>query len=255
MIRKTKAEISHLLPPVMVKIDWQRAKGQAASYQVETLEHNALEMFSTVVAPTKVGLVVGDVLDAYASGERRHVLITHLISTAETLAACLRQKLTECWGSAAADSVVCITGDVPTKKRTDMVRNACVGNESIIVATMHSIGVGIDDLKSFKNVTFVEMYWSPQVMIQTLGRFCRIGAPGGDVTVRLLALRGTVDEALALALESKINAALKIGGVGDDGAKLVDGLGADDMSEDSFLEMLREQTSEITTHDEYGVDL
>jgi hypothetical protein len=248
MIRKTKAEVAHLLPAIMVNIDWRRDAETPTTTNDFSVE--GMHAFATQVAPTKVRLAADIALEQLRQGTTRLVVATHLIDSAEQIAGRIAWGLRE---TGQDDSrVYCVTGNVPTKKRAEILREACTRDDAILVATMHSVGVGIDDLKRFKTVLIAELYWSPMVMIQLLGRFCRLGSGDSPVNVRMLALRGTVDEAIALALETKINAALKLNGVGQDGEILRNGFDCDNDEED-FLAMVRQQVSTTVGTDEYNI--
>jgi len=155
-IRKTKAEVAHLLPPITVGITWYKSQTKApVAYSPDAL--NAHVVKSATVKCTAALVNIMDMVADAPSGGYRIAVITHLISSAETLATMIKEALRKCGES--DDVVECITGNVPTRKRDGLLRSACVRDKSILVATMHSIGVGVDDLKVFKNVIMVELYW------------------------------------------------------------------------------------------------
>ena len=251
MIRKTKSEVAHLLPALTVNLNWHKEYSVTCGV---THTRESLEEFTKQVAPTKVRICVEKILEhieGLSKGEGYKIcIVTHLKSTADAIAGLLRQKL----ATDNEDPVECVHGDISNKKRDLVIARSATRDKSILVCTMHSVGTGKDELKIFKNVVFAEMYWSPQVVIQTLGRFVRMGSPDGGVNVELIGLRGTIDEQIAMSLERKINDALKVGGLGRDG-ELMSTAFDTKIDEDDFLELLREQLHVVTSSDAYGVVL
>ncbi len=71
-----------------------------------------------------------------------------------------------------------------------------------LVATMHSVGVGID-LTAYKTVVFAQYDYSPTIMVQAMGRFCRLNNPN-PVTIHMPVQQGTDSERKVLNLMSKI---------------------------------------------------
>jgi superfamily II DNA or RNA helicase len=251
MIRKTKDEVRDLLPPLSVSINWHyEKKASKEEINAKDFTSSALNAHVEAIAPMKVKLTVDRILEYMEDkSEFKICVLTHLISTAESIGALLKSKLKE----KDEDIVEVVHGEIVNRKRDMIISRAVNSPKSILIATMHSVGTGKDELKVYKDIIFAELYWSPQVLIQTLGRFVRMGSSGDPVNVEMLGLRGTTDEALALALERKVSDALKVGGLGSDGELMKNSFANEDGDEESFLEMLREQLSTQVEGDEYGI--
>lgn len=105
------------------------------------------------------------VYDAYAQGARRLVCLTDRKDTAERIGTWLRKA---CRGGAW---VQVITGDLSVGRRDDAIQAAIAhGTATIIVATMQSVGIGID-LTYAEDVTFAELNFSSNLMEQAIARF------------------------------------------------------------------------------------
>jgi superfamily II DNA or RNA helicase len=110
---------------------------------------------------------------------------------------------------AEALSALCITGEMPPEKRHEVIREA-KDNRQTLVATMRSVGQGID-LTFFDQCLFAELPCQLEVMVQTLGRFSRLSGRT-PTKVSLLVLENTLDELVAgrlLAKVADINAVTK----------------------------------------------
>ena len=68
---------------------------------------------------------------------------------------------------------------------------------------MHAVGIGID-LTAFPLVVFAELYYSPEKMVQALGRFNRLSGTQ-PVTAYLMILANTIEETIAQQLEIKLS--------------------------------------------------
>lgn len=95
-----------------------------------------------------------------------------------------------------------VDGDVPIKARMRKIDDAKRTPGSILVSTMHAINVGIN-LIEWTEPIFAEIYPTPGVMVQALGRFPRIGSTD-SVTVYVLVLQGTHEEQQCANLREKV---------------------------------------------------
>jgi hypothetical protein len=91
--------------------------------------------------------------------------------------------------------------------REDKAKTIIMGG-GVLVVSMKLINKGVDYLKNFDLAYIVELYWSPEVMLQLLGRFRRIG--GKVVVVKMLIIENSLDEPIAMEIERKINEASKL---------------------------------------------
>lgn len=97
-----------------------------------------------------------------------------------------------------------ITGEQSIEERLAIIDKAKSEQSATIVATMHSIGIGID-LTHFTSVLFAELYWRPATMVQAIGRFSRLSGRS-PATVQLLVIAGTLDEKVGQAFVDKMDA-------------------------------------------------
>jgi SNF2 family DNA or RNA helicase len=129
-----------------------------------------------------------------------------------------------------------ITGEDSPESRNALLRQAKEHTKAIVVATMHSIGIGID-LTFCTQALFAELYYRPETVIQAIGRFSRLSGKVPS-SVAILCVEGTADEMLAQHLLAKIAAINKVVQPGDSEAKLSDALGTQD--EAAMLEALNQ---------------
>jgi SWI/SNF-related matrix-associated actin-dependent regulator 1 of chromatin subfamily A len=91
-----------------------------------------------------------------------------------------------------------ITGELTIKKR----RKHIDMEPQVLVATMHSAGIGID-LTHYRRVLFAELYWSPAQIAQALARVHRLSSTG-PAGITLLTILGTQDELVAHTIQKKL---------------------------------------------------
>ena len=100
----------------------------------------------------------------------------------------------------------CITGLTSITERQQIAESVINKEDGprILVCSMKSIGVGVDYLTPFTRVVFAELYWSPIVMTQVIGRFSRLSSLSGT-DIYFLVLQGTIDELISSTLKRKID--------------------------------------------------
>ncbi len=124
-------------------------------------------------------------------------------------------------------------GDMTPKARAKEIATSLEVQDAILIATMPSVGIGINTLIAYSDVLVGELYWVPAVVEQFLGRFHRLGSAHA-VKVEILVLAKTPDERMAQTLErrlTQINSVLRSGTLAE---KLEASLKAD-MSFEDFL--------------------
>jgi superfamily II DNA or RNA helicase len=175
--RTTKPEVAHLLPAYDVQTVWMSGE--------------------------KIPAVVEWVADAAESATHIAVL-TYYRDSAQKLAKAL----------AGVHDVTHVDGSYPPDTRNRMLDISRRAPNSVVVATVDSVGIGID-MTFCTQALFAELPASqrPETMIQGLGRFSRLS---GTVPSRcvLMVQEGSQDEVIADALQEKIsaiNAAIKAG--------------------------------------------
>lgn len=150
---------------------------------------------------TRVGRYA-DAVEACASastqGARKLVVLTHFKEAARQIGDRLRKLL------GPTGRVGVVTGDDHVTKRDGLLEDLRLHpGTTVLVATMHSVGVGID-LTWAEDVTFAELDYSPVQVAQALGRFSRLSGLHG-VLVRILVDAG--GDRVADSLSAKVQAA------------------------------------------------
>ena len=239
--RLTKRDLAAFLPPLTTqKILVPRASGD---FKMHGASEDALVSTLLRVGEEKIGPAVEWLEDATAAS-RKLVVFTYGIELAEKIAK---------RASALRDGpeVVLITGKVPADKRQALVDHFKAIDRAVCVASMKSVGIGINGLDCATDVLFAELYYRPETLEQALGRFNRLSSTE-PTTISLLILEGTIDEALAVKLEAKvaaINAAIKASTAGE---ALSASLGAEDpAAEVRFLEELAKYSETALDEDAY----
>ena len=110
-----------------------------------------------------------------------------------------------------------VTGEFALEKRLELI-DTYVAEGRKFAATMNSIEEGINNLGSLRKVCFLELSWRPKTIVQTIGRFSRLGGAPTTVEVQLLVKKGSPEERIALALEQRfanIDSLIRNGAAGD----------------------------------------
>jgi hypothetical protein len=163
--RTTKEEVAHLLPPFTVRTLTAQPKAD------------------------KIREAVKWTTDALK--ESTHVaVLTHRRSTARAIAA------------AIPGNVVHVDGGISVKTRQDLLNGLKGRPGGVLVATMQSVGIGID-LTWCTRALMAELYWRPETIIQALGRFSRLSGTAPSL-VDLLVIPGSLSERVSVALQAKL---------------------------------------------------
>jgi SNF2 family DNA or RNA helicase len=194
-----------------------------------TLTESIVEQELVKFGEEKVGPSLEWAEDTLESA-KKIVVFTHLRETAETLA----QKIEK----ATEIPTFCITGDMAPDKRLSTIDEFKALPKAAIVATMHSVGIGINGLDVATDVLFAELYYRPETVSQALGRFNRLSSKE-PTTISLLVLEGTLDEALAVKLNQKISAINSAIKAGQGEENLEKALGAAESDEQFFADLIK----------------
>ena len=244
--RVTKKEVAHLLPPFTVdtkriraktKIDYRELMVQLKDPMRQ--HENKLENWCKEAGEAKFDYAREFVQQAVEGGKTHICLLTHFIDSANKLGELLR---------ADGHPVTVVTGKLAPAKRHGVLAEAKAAPTSILVATMHSVVEGID-LTPYTHSIFVELYWQPKVMIQTLGRFHRWTSKEKGYA-QILVLEGTLEEKIAHVLEQKIKDMNSIIEGGASETQMSEAL-SNTMSDDEFLAELRKAAKSQYADDEY----
>lgn len=185
--RVTKQEVANLLPAFTVSLQKLESK----------VEFKNVDEWIAGQADEKLDAVVEWVEDRFAEGVSKVCVLTHLKETANKLRQSIQRRL--------EIPAHLIDGDLAPEKRNALLATVRASEiPEAIVATVHSIGIGID-LTFCTQAVFAELYWRPETIIQALGRFSRLsGKVPSNVVIMCLA--GTIDEHMADSLMQKISA-------------------------------------------------
>jgi hypothetical protein len=112
---------------------------------------------------------------------------------------------------------------------------------------MHSVREGINELVGFDLAVFAEIYYTPGVMVQVLGRFHRIN---GTCPVAILCHGGTHEEIVAAKLAEKLQDAGRLMNRADGEKGLTKALGAE-VSDEQFMEDIKKVCAGMLKEDVY----
>jgi len=234
-VRVTKQEVAHLLPPFSVQslmlppvksVSPRELLDRASS---GLRKQHELDNVVAALGDTKVGAAVDQVEVALDGGATHVCVLTHFRSTAEKIANAL---------SRLDVAVIRVDGDIPIKQRLARIDDAKNLPRAVLVATMHSINVGID-LTRFTVAVFAELYWQPAAMIQALGRFSRLSGKLPSQCY-LLVRQGSLDEPIAYTLLRRVKDQAALFKPGQAEAGLAAEFDPANMREEDFIESLRE---------------
>lgn len=218
--RVTKASVAHLLPPFMVQLLKVEPDKQVQFANVDDwIARQGEEKFP----------FVKEWLDDAVETDTHVFILTHLTATVDNVG-----RYAQRFGIPVYR--VSGTHQPSAEQRNAELARAKSEPRAIIVATMHSVGIGID-LTFATRALFAELYWRPETVIQALGRFSRLsGVLPSSVT--LLCLKGTQDEAMARSLLRKVNDISRAVGAGDGESRLSEALEGMKMTDDEALDAI-----------------
>lgn len=217
-VRVTKKEVAHLLPPFTtqtIRIDRPKKK----------LNDTDFEFFLNDLAVDKTKAAVTWTEDALEEATNVCVL-TYLRKTAAVISKTLTSK-------GIANQLV--DGAMAPEERHRVI-NIASKNKQVIVATMSSVGIGMDALASFNFALFAELSYRPHDMIQAMARFYRLSSKE-PVSVSFLVAKGTYDESILAALKPKIKEIGQVVGAGVTEDQLADIDKSDETEAEFFKRM------------------
>lgn len=226
-LRLTKSDVAEYLPPFTVSllpIDSVASACLPESFDSWKAVQSGLDSGTA----EKLPFVKEWVSDSFATGATHLAIMTHL---RETVAEVGTQLLT------TGVELFLITGEMSPEERNAALAKAKTTPKAIVVATMHSVGIGID-LTFATSALFVELYYRPETVIQALGRFSRLSGVAPS-SVQILVRRGTIDERVANSLLAKVKDANRLLKPGDNDVKLAEAL-KDPRTETELLASMNE---------------
>lgn len=190
MLRREKSEVAHELPPMTFQVRWVDPTSEAKKVFAQAqLNIGKAKLHDAVVATLK-----GKVEEALALAQdsRRFLLCTWLRSHARELHRILNgDRDTPC---------TLISGDMPTEKRAEAIRQAKDRGHGI-VATTDSVSESLN-LQGVASVGILHaLDWVPLKLAQLFGRLHRLGQTD-PVIWYLVAMRETVDQVI---IDTQVN--------------------------------------------------
>lgn len=220
MMRKTKSEVAHLLPPKMREIiafsatdaDAKAVDKAARGLQVLCASENRNPTKTELIqlqllATQKKFNAVRELID---SRDGRMVVFLYQRTAARELYLQLAK---------AAYPVFGIHGEIPPAKREPMLNDFRLSNNGILIATMGVAGLGID-LSCASVAAFLDVDPVPGTMLQCEDRLWR-PPQNATVTVYYLVMKGTVDERITRTVVNKLDAATQILGLDSGSAEYI----------------------------------
>jgi SWI/SNF-related matrix-associated actin-dependent regulator 1 of chromatin subfamily A len=230
----TRAEVAHMLPPFVTQaLRVPCSKGSDPRELLRTFSHVSLRDRDALIRAAgsqKLSATVEQARLAFLSGARHVAILTHLRTTAREIA--------ESMISEGVPNVLCLTGEDLAHTRAQKLRDFSRSATGLLVATMHSVNVGID-LGICPIAIFAELDYTPGNVVQAAGRFGGFRARG-PTTIILLILEGTHEEIIGRRLAAKlddIDHVLPTGGVK---SQLASSLKPEQVSDEQFFRELQE---------------
>lgn len=234
--RVTKAEVAHLLPPFLVKLI--KIEETSSFKTVEDWEKNA--------GGVKEKAILEWVEDATAQASHVCVLTYHK-DTAKVYA----EQCSRLFGEEL--EIFLITGELQAERRNQELAKAKDSKRAIVVATMDSVGIGID-MTYCTVACMAELHWKVDVILQALQRFSRLSSKVPS-SVDILCLSNSIDEMQARAIKKKLDAINAVNGAGFTDEKIKTSLELVKEPEDKVLAKLTSalESGNFDEEDLYGV--
>lgn len=194
MLRKDDPAVAADLPSLQITVLRQQIehKPLAAFFDPETVRHDAQARLTADAQRASGSRVASAVAFARDDGSPLKAIVVYHRQVAEAIHRDL------------PDSVL-LTGTQAPDKRRALAQPLLDARRGTIVATMKSIGEGIDWLKDVDTVLVAELYWNIRVLEQLIGRFQRIG--GSATLLTFLVFDNTIDGAILATLREKLSRA------------------------------------------------
>ena len=200
-LRATKddpAVRKHLPPLTMQRVDVKKGKGPDWREMLETWSgerrlHDAdLDAYLQKAGSVKIQPAIDLALEALDSGHSHVAIFTYFHDTAHTIT----EKL-----EGMNIPMIEVTGNILPKPRAKLLEKARKLKKCVLVATMRSVGEGID-LTFCTGSILAELSYVPAHVIQLIGRVHRLSS-GKHAHVWILTVKGTLDETIVERLLEK----------------------------------------------------
>lgn len=247
-VSATEEEVGHLLPPITFQA--VRVKPERAFNVREYLDNfdrrdlhasKGSDAAIRACGMAKVDKTVELVKDALEGGSTHVAVMTHLRMTAQELADALAGLGVE---------VACVTGDDSHKARHATIDRLAKAPRAVFVGTMHSIGIGINELVAFPDVVYAELDYRPDEVAQSMKRYRRLTGKK-RVRIRVLVLEGTLEERVARSVARKLKDQDLVVDIGTDAGALLSELDGK-MTDDEFFAACQKAAAGMGERDVYA---
>ena len=226
MVRKTKAEVAHLLPPKVRQVvalqPSKAAAGRLDAAFADLARRRAAEAHRLPTREEMLAIVHSEASEKFEAMQSildgrdgRAVVFTYRRDTAKAVWATLKKAGVAAFG---------IHGELPEVQRAMQLDGFRHSEGGVLVATMGVGGLGID-LSAASVVLFLDLDPVPGTLLQCEDRLWR-PPQQSSVTCYYLCLRGTVDEQMARLVCDKLEAYQELLGREDQAGGLQDTLEA-----------------------------
>lgn len=188
--RVTKKEVAHLLPAFRLS----RISVKGSDFSGGFTE-KAYSSWLEAQTDTRVEATIAWVQNKLTTVD--HVAINcNFRKTAEKLGKELTSKK-------VAPTIIRIDGRTPIRERERMITEARGSKSSVVIATIGSIGIGINALAAYSHALFAELSFWPAACLQAIARYYRLGAQD-DVGIDVLVSSAAIDQVIESNLRKKI---------------------------------------------------
>jgi SNF2 family DNA or RNA helicase len=248
--RVTEEEVAGLLPPVITSVHRVRPRRSfnvrqfCAKFTRIDAHRAKIDACINASAGEKVGVVAGLVSEKLSSGATHVLVYTHLRSTAEEIAHRLSEDLPN------TVAVACVHGETPPNKRHAPLKAVADASSGVVVATMHAIGVGINELAQFTETIFAELDYTHSNLEQAAKRTNRLSSKRAS-HVTFVVLQGTQEEIIAETVRKRIEDAGRVLKRSQAGEGIVAALTPEKEDDATFFKRIQEVTRKMIEEDEF----
>lgn len=226
MSRHTKHDVKEQLPSVISRRLYIDVDTKFKKSLTDLVGKDVKEGFEALLfrsSPRKVEFACEWLEEKRAEGASHVLIFTYLKATAAAI-------------SAAIPGSILVTGDLDADARDKVLEKARTLEISVVVATMHSVGLGINSLADYDHTLFAELYWDPITLQQAVARVNRLDSKA-DAAVDWAILAGTAEERIANVVLKKLEDIDKALGADVSGQAVTKGLDSRKGSEELLAEL------------------
>lgn len=249
VLRRTKDEVKDQLPPLRTQTIRLQADKSILRKLDEALKRGGnVDDVLAQAGNEKIDPIISLVEEDFAGGATHINLSTYFQNTANEVAGRLNDSIGKWQGNRPI--VFHVDGNVPEKKRSEILATAAAQPYSIVVSTMKAINVGLNVLKNFSPAYCCELYSAPGIMNQWLSRFYRLGSE--KPFIKFVVLEGSDEEMIANTITKRIRENAKVITKGKADEAILGALEEDEETPAQFIQRLRKAMANSAAEDVYG---